>query len=198
MPVSIAIRAKSEVWISKKGAALPAALDAVEFAQPPRPIEQPIDPAAVRAGEIEVGFGARRERGARRVRFEKIGVEPFERIEPVVVAGDRVDRLGESLERQIEILLVVLHGAGRIDDVRRDDEELHVVPPADLEIAVDQRVLRGVALAGIADDDEAEIAGLDSRPASPETARRSLPAIGGRDPSTMPARHVSTRSSVIF
>ena len=145
----------------EEGTALTGDPDAVELAQPSRLIEQPIDPAPVRAGQMEVGFGARRERRAGRFRFEKIGVEPFERIEPVVIAGDRVDRLGESLERQIEIVLVVLHGAGRIDDVRRDDEELHVVPPPDIEIAIDQRVLRCVALAGIADDDEAEVAVLD-------------------------------------
>ncbi len=174
MPVSIAIRAKSDVWISKKGARCPAASDAVELPEPACPVDQAIDPGAARARQTEVGFDARCKGSARRLRIEKIGIEPFERVEPVVVAGNRVDRFGKPVERQIEIPLIVLHCAGRIDHVRCHDQEFHGVPSPDLEIAVDQRVLRCVAFAGIADHDEGEIAGLDpGRPDLKQIVARS-------------------------
>ena len=62
-----------------------------------------------------------------RVRVHQVGGEAVERVEPVVVAGNREDRLVDALQRQVEVRLVVLHRADRIDHVRRDHDELHRV-----------------------------------------------------------------------
>ncbi len=170
MPVSIAISAKSGVCSSKNGAALVGVGDAVELAQLLAALQQRVDPALVGAGQVQVGLDAGGKRGTRRLWLQEIGVEAFERIEPVVVARDRIDRLGEALERQVEIVLVVGHRAGRIDHVRRDHQKLDVVAPAEVEIALDQRILRGVAFAGVADHDEAEVAAVDAGRRDPEQA----------------------------
>ncbi len=76
-----------------------------------------------------------------------------------MIAGDRINRLRKSLKWKIEIGFIVLHGPRRINDVRGHDEELHVIAQPECQIARNQRILRSVALAGIADDEEAEITG---------------------------------------
>ena len=89
--------------------------------------------------------------------------EALERVVPVVIAGDRVDRLIDPFEREPELRLVVIHGPRGVDHVRRDDDEAHGVLPRCGDELVAQDVLRGVSLAGIADDEEGKVAGIDPR-----------------------------------
>ena len=91
------------------------------------------------------------------VRLEEVGGEPLERVEPVVVAGDGVDRLVKALERQVELALVVPHGAGGIDHVGSDHQKLHVGSTALVQVAIAERMLGGIAFPGIADDQKAEV-----------------------------------------
>ena len=159
MPVSIASSAKSSRLQFEEHRALAADIDAIEPAQTRGLRQELVDAPRSGAGQSEIGLDARFDRRASRLGLEKIRVESFQRIEPVVIAGDRIDRLREALERKIEIGLVVLHRARGIDDVGGHDEELHVIAQPELQIARDQRILRSVALAGIADDEKAEIPG---------------------------------------
>ena len=84
----------------------------------------------MRASVVLVSAQVRLDAGPhRRVRgagLEKRRRERLERIVPVVVAGNRVDRLGDALEGQPELRLVVLHRPDRVDDVGGDDDEAHV------------------------------------------------------------------------
>ena len=110
--------------------------------------------------------------------------------------GNRVDRPGDALERQPEFCLVVAHRAGRVDDVGRNDDEPDVGLAANGEQLVAQHVLRGVALAGVADDDEREVARVDPRRGDGE--QRGADA--GQLPSavtawTIASRHVSVRDA---
>ncbi len=134
-------------------------------------------------------------RGSRRLRLEEGRGESFERVVPVVVARNRVDRLGHALERQPEPRLVVLHRAGRIDDVGREDDEPDILGGGGAEQRIAQHVLAGVALARVADDDErerlaaADAGGRDGKAAAVERRasglddradHRRAPGIGAR------------------
>ena len=72
---------------------------------------------------LEIFRQASAQREIRRRGFEKIGVEAFVGVEPVVVAGNRIDRFGEAFERQIEIGFIVLHLAVRINDITGQDQK---------------------------------------------------------------------------
>ncbi len=71
-----------------------------------------------RAREAQIGFdaGAHREMGGAGIQ-ESRG-KCLERIVPVMVARDRVDRFRYAFEGQPELGFVVLHRADRVDDVR--------------------------------------------------------------------------------
>ena len=74
---------------------------------------------------------------ARRLWLKECGRERFERVLPVVVAGNCVHRPGYSLERQPELRLVVVHRSRRVDDVGRHDDETDVRARCDRQ-AVDR------------------------------------------------------------
>ena len=197
MPVSIASSAKSSVCISKKGARWSPTLTAYSRRRRSACAISLSIRRGVGAGQSQIGFDAGLDCAARRLRFEKVRVEAFERIEPVVIAGDRIDRLGEPLERQIKLGFIIFDRAGRIDDVRRYDEKLHIVAVSELQIARDQRVLRSVTFAGIADDEKAEIP-IPGHALRIDPKELIAAAIGPATASIMLTRHGSTRSSVIF
>src|SRR5258708_11793015 len=182
MPVSIASRAKSSVCNSKKGARwIPTfmaysrrrrAACAIRLS-----IRRAFVPVNPRSASTRAFYCA-----ARRLGFEKVRVEAFERIEPVMIAGDRINRLCEPLEREIKFGFIVLDSSGRIDDVRRDHEKLYVIALSELQIARGQRILRSVAFARIADHEEAEVA-------TSRSARRI-------DPKELIAAAVGTRHGI--
>jgi hypothetical protein len=136
---------------------LGADVDAVLPTQARRVRHQLVDAASIRAGQSEVGLDTRCYRRPRGVGLEEVGIEPFQRIIPVVIAGNCVDRLGEAMKGKIKIGFVIMHRSRGIDDVGRYDEKLHVVAQPQFQVARDQRILRRVAFAGIADDEKAEI-----------------------------------------
>ena len=138
--------------------ALKARRDLVLRAQPLRFGDQSVDAPARGARQAQVGLGAGPHGGARGVGLEKRREERLERVVPVVIARNGVHRLPHALEGQPELRLVVDHRAVRVHDVRRDDDESHVIATGDGQELIAQHVLRRVALAGIADDDEGEVA----------------------------------------
>ena len=102
---------------------------AVFLAQQGGPRDELVDTLVRRAGEVLVGLDARvhcRPGGGGR---QERGVEALERVVPVMIAGDRVNRLIDPFEREPELRLVVIHGPRRVDDVRGDDYETHCVLP---------------------------------------------------------------------
>ena len=153
---------------------------AVLSSQPRRLPHQPRDAAVGRAGQSMVGLDTRAHRHGGRLGHEEGGHEAFERVVPVVVAGNGVDRLVEPLERQPEVRLVVLHRPRGIDDVRRDDHEAHVGAGPGPDDLIAQDVLGRVALSRIADHQEREVAG-DSRRTEREGPRRIRLRRGGPD-----------------
>ncbi len=159
MPVSIASSAKFVGLQLEEHRPLGADVDAIEPAQTRSFRHQPVDAARIGAGEPEIGLDAGFDRRASCLGLEKVGVEPFQSIVPVVISGNCIDRLGKPLEGKVEIGLVVVHGACRIDHVGGHDEKFYLIVPPEIQSARDQRILRSVALSGVADDDEAEIPG---------------------------------------
>jgi hypothetical protein len=155
----------------KVGSALKAGGDPVFAAQPRGLLHQPRDAAVGGAGEPVIGLDPRPHRDAGGIGDEKGGHEAFQRVVPVVIAGNGVDRSVEPLERQPEIRLIVDHRPRRVDDVRRDDHEAHVGPGTGPEDLIAQDVLGGVALARIADHQEREVSG-NARWVDGERARR--------------------------
>ena len=143
-----------------------------------------------RARQPQVGVGARLHGGARGVGLEERREERLERVVPIVVARDGVDRLRHALERQPELRLVVDHRAVRVDDVGRDDDEAHVVATGDRQQLIAQHVLRRVAFAGVADDDEAK-----SPAAAPGGVTANVVAAPARGPAT--ARTIASRQSSV-
>jgi hypothetical protein len=77
--------------------------------------------------------------------------EPREVVVPVVVAWDGVDRPWVVLVGAVELVLVLVDPAGRVDDVTEDEQEVAVT--ALVQQARHERVLRAVALAGVAHHD---------------------------------------------
>jgi hypothetical protein len=71
-------------------------------------------------GDVEVEFEAAEIGGSGGSRLEEIGIEAGDGGEPVVVAGDGVDGLGDAFEREVELEFVIAHGAVGVDDVGRD------------------------------------------------------------------------------
>jgi hypothetical protein len=112
-----------------------------------------------------------------------------------MVARDRVDRSVESLERQPEVRLVVLHRSGRIDDVRRDDHEAHVGWSAGPDDLVAQDVLRGVALARIADTRNAKSPPVPGGSIASVPAERAPGAAEAMTARVIATRQVSVRCS---
>jgi hypothetical protein len=90
------------------------------------------------ASKSKIGFDASFYRRTRRLGLEKVCVERFQRIVPIVIAGNRIDRLGEPLEGKIKISFVIMHRSCGIDHVRGYDEKLHVIVEPKLQIARDQ------------------------------------------------------------
>ena len=131
-------------------------LDAVLPAQEVRTPDELLDAAVRRAGHAAVGVDARAHRRPRGARAEERGRKSLERVVPVVVARDGVNRLGHALERKPEAGLVVLHRAGGIDHVGGQHDEPHIGGGRGANQRVAQHVLAGIALAGVADDDEGE------------------------------------------
>ena len=70
-------------------------VDAVQAAQSRRLGHEPFHAAGIGAGQPIIGFDARLYRRARRLWLQEVCVEPFQRIVPVVISGNGVDRLGE-------------------------------------------------------------------------------------------------------
>ena len=68
----------------------------------------------------------------------KVGVESLQRVVPVVITGDRIDRLRKALEREIKIRLIIMHRSSGIDDIRGYQEELHIIAQPKLQIPRDQ------------------------------------------------------------
>ena len=132
-------------------------VDAVQAAQPRRFGHEPVHAAGIGAGQPIIGFDARFYCRAGRLRLQEVRIETFQRIVPVVISGNCIDRLGEALEGQIEVAFVILDGPCRIDDVGGYDKELHVIAASKVQIARDQRILRRIAFPRIADDKKAEI-----------------------------------------
>src|SRR6516225_2307805 len=108
---------------------------------------------------MEIRFDPRLKCCASGAGLKKISIEAFKCIEPVVVARDGVDRLFEAFEWKIEIEFVVSHRAGRVNNVRRDYQKLHVRPATDLKISFDECILRMVAFPRIADDQKTKVLG---------------------------------------
>ena len=92
-----------------------------------------------------------------RVGLQEIGGEALQRVVPVVIARDSVDRLREPLEGEIKLGFVIQHRARGIDHVRGNDQKLHVRPLAQEQILIAQAVLGGPAFAGIAEHQETEV-----------------------------------------
>ena len=173
-PVSIAISANAGVWIWKNGAVcVPVCTPYCRRRNAARSMNSSIRASVVLERPPSAAIRARIA-SARGLGFEERRHEAFERVVPVVIAGNRVQRLRHALERQPEARLVVLHRAGRIDDVRRQHHEPDVVGVGGAEQRVLEDLLAGVALAGVADDDErerlgaGEVVGRDAEAAAVE------------------------------
>ena len=91
----------------EEGRALKPGRDAILPAQARRFLNQVLDPAFGRARHAQIGFDPRVDAGASGIRLEKCGVETFEGVVPIVIAGNRIDRPGDAFERQPEFRLVV-------------------------------------------------------------------------------------------
>src|SRR5262245_49711892 len=76
-----------------------------------------------------------------------------------MIARDCVDRLTETVKREIEVRFIVVHGSRRVDYVGRYNQEFDIIVPSKPEIVRYQRVLRRVPLARVPDNKEAEIPG---------------------------------------
>jgi hypothetical protein len=72
-----------------------------------------------------IGIDAGFQRRSCRLAFKKIRVESFERVEPVMITRNCVDRFRKPLKRKIEIWFAIMHRTRRIDNIRRYDEEFH-------------------------------------------------------------------------
>ncbi len=121
--------------------ALKPRLHAVLLAQPSRLPHQLPDAGVGRAGQPQVRLDARAHRRVRGAGLEKRRREGLERIVPVVVAGNRVDGLGDALEGQPELRFVVFHRSYRVDDVGGEDDKTHVGMVGDGQQLVAQDVL---------------------------------------------------------
>ena len=111
---------------------------AVQATQPCGLGHELIHAASIGAGKPIIGFDARFYRSAGSLRLQDVRIETFQRIVPVVISGNGVDRLSESLEGEEKVAFVILDGSCRIDDVGGDDKELHVVAASKVQIARDQ------------------------------------------------------------
>ena len=176
--------------------ALPPDRDAVLAAERAGSRDERLDVAVGGAGDAFVGLDAGAHGEARGRRLEEGGGEALERVVPVVVAGNGIDRHAHPLERQPEVRLVVAHRAGGIHHIGRQHHEPDVGLPGGLQQRVAQHVLRGIPFTGVADDDEREIArrgqsvwhhgeGRGARPTGCDAITRR----------TMASRHVSVRAS---
>src|SRR6185369_4565328 len=102
----------------KEGCALKSVSDSIILAQPVGFLSDFIE-ALIEIDDIglRVLFEARPQRENRRVALQKVGVESFVSIKPVVITGNGVDGFVKTFERKIEVRLVVLHLPIRIDHV---------------------------------------------------------------------------------
>src|SRR6266850_3956119 len=74
-----------------------------------------------------------------------------------MIAQYRIDGFGESLKGQVELLLVVLHSSRRVDHVGGNHQELDFRALPHFDEPVPQYMLRRIALAWIANHQDAEI-----------------------------------------
>src|SRR5262249_4868849 len=137
-PLSIASSAKSSVCNSKNGARwVPTSTPYCRRRRAASAISLSMRRALVlvspRSASTRASIAARAAFG-----LEEVCVKPFQRIVPVVVAGDRIDRLGEALEGKIKIGFVIMHRSRGIDHVGGHDEKLHVIASPQFQIARDQ------------------------------------------------------------
>ena len=105
--------------------------------------------------------------------------ETGQSVQPVVIAGHRVDRLRVRRVGHEELSDVLIDVAGRIDHVARDHRELG--PGRRRQSAGSGRVLRDVALAGVAEQHEREVAQLRSLEREVLDHRWRLAAVGKRE-----------------
>ena len=173
----------------EEGRALKPGRHAVHRPEPLGLANEAVDAVLGRAREAQVGLDSRANARARGVGLEERRGEPLERVVPVMIAGDGVDRPRDALERQPELRFVVVHRSRRVHDVRRDDDESHVGVIRHGEDLIAKDVLGGVALARIADDDEREVAGADTWRLHGERVERASRS------RTIASRQVSVRDS---
>ena len=140
---------------------------------------------------------ARAHRHPRGAGLEERGDEAFERVVPVVIARDRVNGFRHALERKPESRLVVPHRAGGIDHVGGQHDEPHIVGGRGANQRVAQHLLAGIALAGVADDDEGERRRCRSSPAgvTVKPLPSSVVSPAATTARTIAARHVSVRAA---
>jgi hypothetical protein len=81
--------------------------------------------------------------------------EADQAIVPVVVAGQGVDGVRVVLVGLVELGLVVLRVSRWVDDVAAEDHEIGVPPTR--EQRLHHRVLRGVTLPGVPDNEEGDL-----------------------------------------
>src|SRR4029434_9451636 len=78
---------------------------------------EPLNARLCRTGQWQVSFKARPYGGSGCIGLEEVAVDAVESGEPVMVAGNGVDGLLKTFERQVKVELVVLHRARRVNDV---------------------------------------------------------------------------------
>jgi len=91
----------------------------------------------------------------RRLAAADVAHEALEAVVPVVVPGNGVDGLRKPFVRHVELLLVFVDVADRVQDVAADEQEVGVLRV--LQQWRDERVLREIAFAGVADEQEGEV-----------------------------------------
>src|SRR5262245_37545795 len=101
----------------KERRSLASGLDAVQTAHALGVCRKPVDAARICARQLQIGVDPRFHGNACGLGLEEIGVESFERVKPVVIAGNRINRFSKPLKWKIELSFVVFYRSGRIDYV---------------------------------------------------------------------------------
>jgi len=152
-PVSTTMSAKH----FKKGPALPAGAHIVFPPQPGRFLDVAVNTVLGRCGQTTVGLDAGHHAGTGGFRLQEAGGKAFERVVPVVVTRYGVDGFREAFEGKVELRLIIEHCPGRVNHIRGDESELHIGPLSQEQVLVPQRLLRGAALARVAQDEKGKI-----------------------------------------